>query len=147
MAKSFARLDAFSRGRIVGQQEAGASMAKIAKTVRRKDGSASTLRAVQGVVMKFAEDSAWRGEESSAGGRPLLLTEAEHAKLRASVFKDRGRVVVTDPYCQRRLHFLHEVSKGTVRDALHRIGLAPPTRRVKSVVPKFYKASRMWEDF
>ena len=99
-----------------------------------------------GVVMKFAEDSAWRGKESSAGGRPLLLTKAEHAKLRALVFKERGRAVVTVPYCQRRLPFLREVSKRIVRDALHRIGLALLTRRVNSVVPKVYKASRTRED-
>ena len=49
---SFARFSPFARGRIVGQAEAGASRAKIRKTVRKKDGRKANLKAIGAVLVR-----------------------------------------------------------------------------------------------
>ena len=65
---SFARFSPFARGKIVGQAEAGASRAKIHKTVRKKDGRKANLRAIDAVLARARSDPDWEGEDSCAGG-------------------------------------------------------------------------------
>ena len=74
----------------------------IAKKVRKKDGKRPSLRAVDAVLAKNHADLAWRGDESRAGGRPLLLTPKRREELLKLVFAERGKAKITVLYCRRR---------------------------------------------
>jgi hypothetical protein len=74
---SFARFTPFSRGKIVGKAEEGASTKAIRKTVLKKDGRLASLRAIDAVVAKAKSDPSWQGEDSSAGGRPPAFTPSQ----------------------------------------------------------------------
>ena len=66
MVKSFARFSPFSRGRIIGKAEEGASRKKIRKEVRKKDGKQASFRAIDGVLQHHRSDPEWQGEDSAA---------------------------------------------------------------------------------
>jgi hypothetical protein len=53
---TFARLDAFTRGKIVGMRAAGAVRKEIVKKTRKKDGTKPSLRAVDAVLAKTSTD-------------------------------------------------------------------------------------------
>ena len=138
-----ARLDAFARGEIVGLRKAGTPRGEIRKLVKKKDGKRPSLRTVDNVLLKKKAKPSWRGDDSSAGGRPPALSPAELKALTKLVFKERGKAVVTAPYCMKKLPLLRKVSPDTVRRALHAAGLKWLRRRQKSAVLKRHKEPRM----
>ena len=111
---SFARLDAFTRGQIVGLRQEGATRASIVKRVKKLDGTRPSIRAVDAVLAKKAASPAWHGEDSSAGGRPRTLTTVQAKQLLKLAFDERGSAKVTASYCQKRLPFLRLCSKELV---------------------------------
>ena len=80
---SMARMDAFTRGRILGLREAREEREDFVNRVKKKDGTRPSLRAVDNVLAKFQHEPTWRGEDSKAGGRPRALTKLQHKKLKA----------------------------------------------------------------
>ena len=125
------RLDVFARGVIWGMHLAKAPRADIQKLALKKDGAQPQLNAIDKVIAHKTEDPEWRGEDSSAGGRPCALTSKQQKLLTKLVFKERGRAVVTVSYCRKRLPYLRKVSVWCVSRALGRAGLAWLTRRRK----------------
>ena len=93
------------------------------------------MRAVDGVLAKKRELPNWQGEDSSAGGRPRLLTPTQAQQLLQLVFAERGKPKVTVSYCRKKLPFLPAVHEDTVRRALLRAGLAYLRSRCKTAVP------------
>ena len=138
-----ARLDTFARGMIWGMHLAGAPREDILQEVSKKDGTLATLSAVDKVIATMKANPEWRGQDSSAGGRPGKLTAKQKKDLRDLVFKERGKAKVSIPYCKRRLRFLRKVSRQTVVRALHDAGLAWLRRREKNIVPKEHRAARL----
>ena len=140
---STARLDPFTRGHICGMRAAGVARAEIARRVRKKDGKHPHIRAVDAVLARHRAEPLWKGEDSTAGGRPPVLTAPERKQLLKLVFAERGKAKVTVPYCRRRLPFLRKVSEETVRRELLAAGLAYLRRRRKTAVPKESRQKRM----
>ena len=140
---SFARFTPFARGKIVGKAEEGVPSARIRMSVLKKDGTLGSQRAIQHVVAKDKADPEWEGVDSSAGGRPRELCEAEVQALKQLIHKEVGVARVTIPYCRKRLPCLRRVSAETVRRTLHRLGLAWRLRRNKAAVSKKYRPARM----
>ena len=138
-----ARLDAFARGQIWGMREAGVGRAEIRKKAKKTDGTRPTLRTVDAVLAKKASDPAWRGEDSSAGGRPRALTAAQSKDFLDLVFAERGKAKVTVSYCRQRLPFLWGVCRKTVQRELHHAGLEWLRRRRKTSVPKDWRKKRV----
>ena len=95
--------------------DAGHAMADIRQRVEKQDHTHPSLRCVAEIVARHREDPSWRGEDSSAGGRPRLLTVAEEQAAVKLVFDERGSAKVTVPYCRKRLPFLRRVSEQTAR--------------------------------
>ena len=52
------------RSQIWGMRQAGAKREAIAGTVRKKDGTKLSLRAVDGVLAKKGQQPLWQGEDS-----------------------------------------------------------------------------------
>ena len=77
---SYARLTPAMRNRITGMQLAGAARNDMRDKVRKTDGTPPTLKSVDQILAQFAEDPEWDGENSSAGGRPRLLTAEQEKK-------------------------------------------------------------------
>ena len=73
MGKPMARFTPFTRSRIVGKAEEGASRSKIRKEVRKKDGKMATPQSIHDVLEHARTDPAWQGRDSAAGGRPQEL--------------------------------------------------------------------------
>ena len=140
---SYARLDAWARSEICALRRAGTPRKQICSLVVKLDGSSPSLRCVDAVVDKKKKEPAWRGENSVCGGQPKLLHSSEEKTLLALVYKERCKAVVTASYCQKRLKFLRRVSIQTVRNYLHRAGLAWLARRRKSWVPSPSKMKRL----
>ncbi len=113
------------------------------QAVEKKDGTNPTLKSVDEVLAKKADNPEWRGEDSSAGGRPRSLTRQQAKELVDLVFKERGSAKVTVPYCRKWLPFLRRVSPETVRQELLRAGLAWLRRRRKTAAPTDWKPKRM----
>ena len=105
---TFAREDPFTPGEIAGMRRAGATRDAIVKTVRKKNGSEPSLRAVDGVLAKIKSNPRWTGTDSVAGGRPLEISELEKKRLKALVFAERGKAVVTVLCCKQRLPWLQK---------------------------------------
>ena len=138
--RSSARMDSFTRGAICGMQAAGATRPEIARRVRKKDGKRPTVRAVDAVLAKHRAEPSRHGEDSRAGGRPPVLTVQQRQQLLKLVFAERGKAKVNVPYCRRRLLFLRNVCKDTVRRELLRAGLGYLRRRRKTAVPEEFRA-------
>ena len=140
---SAARFHRFSRGRIVGQAEAGVPRDRIRRSVLKKDGTPASLRAIDAVLAKARADPTWEGLDSSAGGRPRELCADEVQGLKDLIHAEVGLARVTIPYCRKRLPFLRRVSAETVRRTLKRLGLAWRLRRSKAAVSRKYKPARL----
>ena len=138
---SMARLDAFAHGAICALRARGVKREDIARAVRKKDGKHPHLRAVDAVLAKHRADPEWRGDDSRAGGRPRALTLEQRQQLIQLVFAERGKAKVTIPYCRRRLPFLRQVGKDTVRRELLRAGLAYLRRRRKISIPVEFRTT------
>ena len=117
------RLDAWARGQIVAYAKAGMAPVKIARKVRKADGTLPKVRSVQKTICKAKADPSWRGQNSAAGGRPPILSSMEKKELTRLVFRKRGKAIVTVSYCKQALPNLRRVSDFTVRSALHEAGL------------------------
>lgn len=141
--KSHARLDAFNRGMVWGMHLVHVPRTDIQEHVKKKDGSTPSLGAIDQIIIHKSAKPEWMGEESIAGGRPPGLSDKEKKRLLNLVFKERGRAVVTVPYCRRKLRFLKKVSVWCCRRALHDAGLAWLGRRCKSWVTPAHKAFRL----
>jgi hypothetical protein len=111
--------------------------------VRKKDGTAVGLKAVDTVIAHKKEFPDWRGADSSAGGRPSAISEAQKQDLVDVVFAEKGRAVVTVKYCKRKLPFLRPLNNVTVCSYLHDAGLAWLTRPLKTAVPPSHKQQRL----
>ena len=138
-----ARLDAWARAEICAFRRAGKTRPAIRKLVKKKDGSMVTLRSIDRTLAKKRKKPRWRGTDSSAGGRPPSLTKEQRKRLVKLVFAERGKAVVTAPYCRKRLPFLRKVCEQTVRNALSAAGLAWLRRRRKAAVPAKHKPARI----
>ena len=138
----YGRLDAFTRGQIFGLRQGGAGRLEITRLVKKKDGKHPTVRTVDNILSKKEDDPSWHGEDSRAGGRPAALSKSDVGAVTRLVFRERGKAVVTAPYCMKRLPFLRKVTKQTVRNALHNAGLAWLRRRQKAAVPKRHLEQR-----
>ena len=69
--RMFSRLGPWTRGEIYAlRARAGWSRERIAKTIKKKDGSSQRLRAVAPLLAKKEANPEWRGEDPSAGSRP-----------------------------------------------------------------------------
>eukprot|EP00973_Karenia_brevis_P040273 5562885-Karenia_brevis.AAC.1 len=143
IGKTRARLDVFSRGVVWGMHLAGAARAVIQKTVTKKDNTPPTLKSIDQIISHMKENPDWKGTDSSAGGRPKILTPEQQDELEKLVFAERGKAVVTASYCRKRLRFLRTVSRQTVVRSLHDAGLAWMTRRTKTKVYPCYKPARL----
>ena len=109
MAKSFARLSPFARGKIVGKASEGAPAGRIRKQVRKKDGKMCSARAIRSLVKKAREDPSYDGIDSSAGGWPQEFSSDEKRKLKKLIQDEVGLAKVTVPYCIAVLHSSFEV--------------------------------------
>ena len=76
------------------------------------------MRSVDAVIANKLADPKWRGDDSSAGGRPRALSDQQPNELVDLVFAERGKARVTISYCRRRLPSLRTVSKEAVRQEL-----------------------------
>ena len=142
MVKSCVRFTPFDRGRIVGKAEEGASAKKIRQTVRKKDGTRGTVRAINAICAKARADPEWKGRDSAAGGRPQELSPHEETTLKRLMREEVGVSRVTVAYCKKQLPSLRRVSKECVRLSLHLLGLGavpaqcpPSARPVPATVP------------
>ena len=148
MGKSTARFSAFSRGRIIGKAEEGASRVKIRKEVLKKDGKKAGLSAIDKILAHRRSDPDWEGEDSSAGGRPQEFDAKEIKQLKDLIFTEVGQAKLTIPYLKKRLPFLRRASKECVRQTLKRMGYVWRLRRSKAAISKKYKPQRLaWSDW
>ena len=141
--KSWARLDAFTRGVVWGMHLGKLPRNEMQKHLTKKDGTRPTLGCIDKVIGRKTADPDWRGEESRAGGRPSALSDNEKKMLVKLIFKHRGQAIVTVSYCRRKLTFLKKVSVTCVEAALHDAGLAWLGRRQKSWLPPVHKEQRL----
>lgn len=137
------RFDTWARAEICALNEQGVPQEEIQERVLKKDGEPATYGAIHKVIRKKRQNPEWRGEDSSAGGKPPSLTTAEKRKLLELVFRERGKAVVTAKYCRKRLLFLRKVSPRTVSRALGEAGLAWLRRRSKRAVPPTWRTTRV----
>ena len=113
-----ARLDAWARAQICTMHLLGKTPSEIVATVRKKDGSKPTVGSVNKVVARKRANPSWRGEDSSAGGRPCALTPLQQKRLVKLVFAMRGKAVVTVRFCKRRLTFLRRLRRAHTHAAV-----------------------------
>ena len=124
MPRTFARLSAFMRGKVVGMAEAGMRGAVIANKVFKKDGKHPTVAAVRKLIARAAADTKWQGVQPGGLGRPRTFTASQRTRLVRLVFKYRGQKCVTTKFCRQHLPFLRETSRFVVADELKVAGLA-----------------------
>ena len=141
--RTFARLDAFTRGQIWGMKLGGMPREEMLEHVWKKDGTELTLHTLDDVIKKKIDYPDWMGEDSCAGGRNRELTPKEEKQVVDLVFKERGQAKVTVGYCKKRLQYLRWVDDTTIAEVLHRAGLKWLTRRMKSWVPDAHKEKRL----
>ena len=141
--RSFARLDAFSRGVIWGLHLAKSTREDMCKYALKEDGTSPSQRAVDEVIAHKTAHPEWRGTDSRAGGRPCSPTDKQKQTLVDLVFAERGKAKVTIPYCKKRLLFLREVNRKTVERALQDAGLQWLRRRIKTALPRSHKPARL----
>ena len=122
---SYARLTPLAKGRIIGLRESGAERKEIASKVRKKDGSPSSLKTIDNVLSRFADDPEWDGcEERTAGGRPRVVTPEQETRIKDILLKDVGRYVVSATHVKRILKDLRGVPDRTIQRTFHRLGYA-----------------------
>ena len=142
-AFNWSRVDVWTRGVIWGMHLGGLQRERMQDYVSKKDGSQVTLSAIDGVIAKVKANPEWKGEDSSAGGRPRTLSDDQLKALAEIVFKERGRARVTVAYCKKQLTFLRLVHDRTVCRSLHHAGLKWLARRAKAWVPSQHKEARV----
>lgn len=143
MPRTFARLSAFMRGKVVGMAEAGMRGAVIANKVFKKDGKHPTVAAVRKLIARAAADTKWQGVQPGGPGRPRTFTASQRTRLVRLVFKYRGQKCVTTKFCRQHLPFLREASRFVVADELKAAGLAWLRRRRKVWIPEEKREARM----
>ena len=79
---SAARFNRFSRGRTVGQAEAGVVRERIRTSVLKTDGTAASLRAIDAVFAKARADPEWAGADFSDARRRVAR---HHAGTKANL--------------------------------------------------------------
>ena len=89
-ASNWSRLDVWTRGVIWGMHLGGLQRERMQDYVSKKDGSQVTLNAIDGVITKVKENPEWKGEDSSAGGRPRTLSDDQLKALVEIVFRNVG---------------------------------------------------------
>ena len=141
---SSARIDLFTRGRIIGQAEAGSTASTIAMKVRKTDGTRIEVRSVQKVISKFKKNPKGVMQPQEGGpGRPPKMTDFHRRLLVRLVFRERGAAWVTIKYCQQRLPCLRRYSRWAMTYALHSAGLLWLRRRRKKWVPARHRQPRL----
>ena len=103
----------------------------IRQEVLKKDGGQAQMNAIDKVIAHKTANPEWRGEDSSAGGRPSDVSAKEQKELTRLVFTERGKAIVTVSFCRKKLPYLKKVTRFVVQRALHRAGLAWLNRRRK----------------
>ena len=78
---TFARLDPLARGQIWGMHLAHVPREDIQKQVRKKDGTPPSLHAIDEVIASKNAQPDWRGQDSSAGGRPSARLPKQKKQL------------------------------------------------------------------
>jgi hypothetical protein len=140
---SVARLDAWARGVIWGMHLGQMKRQDMLAHVTKKDGAPLLLHTLDDVIAKTSADPQWRGEDSSAGGRPHELDKKERKQVVDLVFRERGRAKVTIAYCKKKLKFLRRVGDQCVSETLQDAGLKWMSRRLKWYVPAHHKDARV----
>jgi hypothetical protein len=140
---SHARLTPAMRNRIIGMKLAGATRDMMRKKSRKTDGTMPSLRAVGGVVGRFTADPDWDGEDSSAGGRPRLLTTQQEKSIMKILERDVGKFVVTARYVKKKLPELRSIRDQVIQQTFGRQGYAYRDRRGKAAIADEYKPARL----
>ena len=137
------RFDAWARAQIVALAGEGVPYKDIIQKVRKKDGTKTNRKTIGDIVRRSANDPDWRGEDSSAGGRPRILTKTQETQVFNLVIKWRGKSVVTIAFCKQWLNFLRDVCDNTIARSLHRAGLKWMRRPAKRKLTKDHKEDRV----
>ena len=132
-----------SRNRIIGMRIAGAPRQEMREKVRKTDGTMPCLKAVDNIISHFEEDPEWDGENSSAGGRPPLITPEQKKQIQRILMKDVGKFVVTAGYIKKNLPALRHVRNQVVHQTCERLGYAYRDRRRKAAIGDKYKPDRV----
>ena len=140
---SFARLAPAVRNRIIGMKMAGAVRGDMRDKCRKTDGTKPSLRAVDVVLANFEEDPEWDGRDSSAGGRPRLLTSKEEKSIKRILERDVGKFVVTARYVKKKLKAVRKVKDRVVVETFARLGYSYGDRRRKAAIAEKYKPDRL----
>ena len=140
---SFERLTPAARNRIIGMSLAGAPRADMRDKVRKTDGRPPSLRAVDGILARFAADPQWDGSDSSAGGRPRQLSPAQEKQILRILVRDVGKFVVTARYVKKKLRSTRGVRDDVIRETFRRLGYGYRDRRGKRAIARKYKPSRL----
>ena len=111
--------------------------------VRKTDGTPPTLKSVDQILAHFAEDPEWDGENSSAGGRPRLLTAEQEQEVKKILVRAVGKFVVTARYVKKKLTKLRSVRDHTIVRTLSRLGYSYRDRRRKPAIADKYKPARL----
>jgi len=143
MTKSFARLDAFARGQVIALHGVGLKPKQIRKTIRKKDASRPTPRAIRDCIKKFAENPEWRGENKAGPGRHRIINDKLQGQMKRLVFKERGSVLVTIKYLQKKIPKLRKVKRWAIAASLQRVGLQWLRRREKRWLSQGHREGRI----
>ena len=122
---------------------AGARRQKMREAVRKTDGTMPSLKAVADILNHYEADPEWDGEDSSAGGRPRLLTPEHERKIRKILEKDVVKFVVTARYVKKKLPAVRQVRDQVIQQAFRRMGYAYRDRRKKAAIGEKYKPARL----
>ena len=143
---SYKRLTPYLRGAIFAFALAGFTLEQIQEKIRKPDGASPCLQTLSDTISRCKDEGGlrWDGDVSSTEprGRTRHTTTALDKKIRAFVFKNRGRAKVTAAFVRKRLKATRKLSARTLRRRLEEAGLAWLRRRRKSIVPKAHKETR-----
>ena len=125
--RSSARLSPYLRGVIFGMSKAGKSAAHIQRAIKKPDGAQPSHQAVADAIALCTRMGGmkWDGVVQTARvGRHRSTELALDRKIRALVFRHRGRAVVTAAYIRKKLPESRAVSLRTITRRLGEAGLA-----------------------
>ena len=141
---SFSRLSPHLRGEIWGLHRAGYTNRAIASMVVKGDGKHPSKDAVRdAVVLRKKKGPRWDGIVQHKAGAPRQTTDTLQKKIRAIVFKFRGKAKVDRAFIQKSVKAARKVSGKTISRRLAEAGLAWLRRRRKTLVPKKHKVVRI----
>ena len=132
--RSHARLTPAIRNRIIGMKLVGTTREVMREKSCKTDGAMPSLRAVGGIVDHFAADPDWDGGDSSAGGRPRLLTPQQEKSILEILQRDVWKFVVTARYLKKKLPELRKFRGQVVQQTFGRLGYAYRDRRRKAAI-------------